>query len=200
MIFSHPGLTLELRKPELNDVNIIALWVDSIEYGLLVESAPADLRVKGLDRANAMLQANADDSGTSKYLLATSRSNGEPVGLALICNIDWKNRHAQYSYIIGNPRFRGSLAAGDMNVTVYNYLFNHWNLHKVYGYVFDGNNASTRMNLFGGSLDGSLSKHEPSINGYKDVQLFSILKNEFEDFVKNNANGFMRKHIAQGLF
>jgi RimJ/RimL family protein N-acetyltransferase len=165
----------------------------------MVESVPSNLRTSGTERAYAMLQANADDASTSKYFLAIDKPSGEPLGLAMISKIDWKNRHAQYSYIIGNTRFRGSLSAGDMNVTVYGYLFSEWNMNKVYGYVFDGNNASTRINTFGGSLDGKLIRHEPVSEDYKDVQIFSVLRHEFSDFVKNNAKGVMRKHIASGL-
>jgi RimJ/RimL family protein N-acetyltransferase len=200
MIFLHQGLTLVLRKPELGDVNVLAHWIDSTEFSTLVENIPEKSRVTGIERANSMLQSNADDRSNSKYLLAVDKLTSEPVGLAIICRIDWKNRHAQYSYIIGNPRFRGSLAAGDMNVTVYNYLFAEWNLHKVYGYVFDGNTISARLNLFGGSFDGKLRRHEPINGDYKDVQLFSILQHEFRDFVKANATGVLRKHVAKGLF
>jgi RimJ/RimL family protein N-acetyltransferase len=199
MIFMHPGLTLFLRKPELTDIDTIARWTESPEFALMVESAPSDVVRNGVERANAILQTNADDFGTSKYLLAANKSTGEPVGMAMICKIDWKNRHAEYSYIIGNPKFRGSLAAGDMNITVYSYMFNEWNLNKVYGYVFEGNNSSARLNLFGGTLDGKLRQHEPTSYRYKDVQLFSILQHEFREFVKNNTRGVLRKHISEGL-
>jgi RimJ/RimL family protein N-acetyltransferase len=199
MIFNHAGLTLVLRKPELSELGILTDWIDSADYCRMLDGARANAHTSSVDRARAMLQDNADDHSTSKYLLAADRHNGEPIGLARICHLDWKNRHAEYSYIIGNTNYRGTLAAGDMNVTVYHYLFKELALQKVYGYVFEGNAASTRMNLFGGQIDGHLRLHEPTEEGFFDVTLFSITFEEFDKFIRSNAKGVLRKHIAQGL-
>jgi RimJ/RimL family protein N-acetyltransferase len=82
---------------------------------------------------------------------------------------------------------------------MYNYFFNHLNLHKVYGFVFAPNASSLRINLFGGSLDGTLRRHRRQDHGTVDVHVFSILAEEFSTFVRQHARTLMRKHLDRGL-
>lgn len=199
MIFHFPGLVLDLRKPEISDIDILADWLASPDFIRHVDGPDLEDALAYRARVEEMLQENADESCSNKYLMAVHKSQGTPIGLAMICKIDWKNRHAEYAYVIGNQRYRGSLAAGDMNVTVYNYLFRELNLNKVYGYVFEDNIASLRINEFGGRLDGTLRKHLRRDGVRRDVRVFSITRQEFADFVQRNSKTVLRKHIARGL-
>jgi RimJ/RimL family protein N-acetyltransferase len=146
-----------------------------------------------------MLQDNADDFSNNKYFLAEDRFTGHPVALAMLCKIDWKNRHAEYAYIIGERDYRAKLTAGDLNLILYNHFFNGLNLNKVYGFVFASNAVSHRMNSFGGACDGTLRMHRFQGSLPSDVCVFSITRAEFAGFVNRHADTLLKKHVTRGL-
>lgn len=199
MIFMLQGLVVTVRKPEIDDIDTLAAWLASDEWtrhlGGNGDEAPAWHR----QRAQAMLQDNADDTSPNKYFFVADRFSGAAVGLAMLCKIDWKNRHAEYACIIGSAQHRNGMAAGDMNMVMYNYFFNQLNLNKVYGYVFDSNTPSLRMNSFGGSRDGTLRGHRRYRGAAIDVHVFCLSRRDFAAFVDQHAATLLRKHLARGL-
>lgn len=199
MIFMLTGLTVALRKPELAEAPLLAAWLNSDDYVENIGGQTGQPQAAALAQVEQMLQDNADDFSPNKYLLAVHRRTEAPIALVMICKIDWKNRHAEMAYIIGDENARGGLAAGDINVVVYNHLFRDLNLHKVYGYVFDHNAASLRFGRFGGQHEGTLRRHRTRLGRASDVHVFSITRMEFDQFVAGHARTLLRRHIEQGL-
>lgn len=200
MIFHLLGLMINIRKPEIADVACIAQWLSSNSFAENFGGIHG-MELKYYERqAEKMLQDNADDFSINKYFLIEDRFTGNPVALAMLCKIDWKNRHAEYAYIIGDSNYRVKLIAGDLNIILYDYFFNSLNLNKVYGFVVAANIASQRMNGFGGSHDGTLRMHKFMGSGIAtDVCVYSITKAEFTSFVGKHVNTLLRKHITRGL-
>lgn len=200
MIFQILGLLTHVRKPEIADLPILQKWLSSQAYthnfchSRLVENThPAS-------QAEKLLQDNADDFSGNKYFLIEDRFSGNAVALAMLCKIDWKNRHAEYAYIIGEDNYRAKLIAGDMNMVLFNHFFNELNLNKVYGFVVDGNDASVRMNTFGGRWDGILKVHRFRTSDQPtDVHVFSITRAEFASFVTQHKDTLLKKHLLRGL-
>lgn len=199
MIFMLTGLTVALRKPELDEAPLLAAWLGSDDYAENIGGQTDPSPAAALAQAQQMLQDNADDFAPNKFLIAVHRRTGAAIALVMICKIDWKNRHAEMAYIIGDERARGGLAAGDINVVVYNHLFRNLNLHKVYGYVFDHNAASIRFGSFGGRHEGTLRRHRIRLGRASHVHVFSITRPEFDRFVADHARTLLRRHIEHGL-
>ena len=193
------GLTLNLRKLEISDINIVTQWIASPDFIEQVAGTSPESNESASSMAERLTHQNADDQNQNRTLIAVDREDGSPVGLALICKIDWKNRHAEYSYIVGSQRHRGTLAAADMNIAIYGYLFEELGLNKVYGFVYADNDSSLRMNQFGGHFEGRLRQHRLFMEGWGDVVVFSITREEFSNFVRQNSKGLLRKHIARKL-
>lgn len=200
MIFQILGLLTHIRKPEIADLPTLQKWLSSQAYTHnFCHTSPAQ-STHSATQAENMLQANADDFSNNKYFLIEDRFSGNAVALAMLCKIDWKNRHAEYAYIIGEDNYRAKLIAGDMNMVLFNHFFNALNLNKVYGYVIDGNDASVRINSFGGRLDGTLKTHRFRTSDQpKDVHVFSITRAEFACFVTKHKETLLRKHLLRGL-
>ncbi len=200
MIFALRGLIVKVRKPEIGDIERIAKWLSSDLY---LENFGRIRKLESLEyikQAEKILQDNANDFCPNKYYVVEDRFKKRPVGLAMLCKIDWQNRHAEYAYIIGERECRGKMFAGDLNITLFNYFFHGLNLNKVYGFVLSGNKASQRMNNFGGSHDGLLRMHQFQNSGVAaDVHVFSTTKREFEIFVSEQADTLLRRHISRGL-
>jgi RimJ/RimL family protein N-acetyltransferase len=199
VIFLLQGLVIHIRKPEIRDLDTIAQWLASDAYVANIGGARGMGAEQYRRKAEAMLQDNADDYSPNKYYLVEDRFNGTPVGLAMLCKIDWKNRHAEFAYIVGESNYRVRLTAGDINVVLYNYFFNELNLNKVYGYVFATNTTSLRMNAFGGRQDGTLRRHKLLDGKPIDVHVLSISRPEFAGFVDRHAHTLLKKHIERGL-
>jgi RimJ/RimL family protein N-acetyltransferase len=193
------GLTLDLRKLEISDLPVVTEWIASPDFIEQVAGTAVESNESSRAMAERLIHDNANDQSQNCTLIAVDRQDGTLVGLALVCKIDWKNRHAEYAYIIGSQRHRGTLAAGDMNVIIYGYLFEELGLNKVYGFVYADNDSSFRINQFGGQIDGRLRRHQPKSQGWRDVIVFSITENSFKNFVNQNAKGVLRKHIARKL-
>lgn len=199
MIFTLPGLVINVRKPEIGDIACISVWLASPAYLDNIGGGRGMPRSHYETKACRMLQENANDQSGNKYYIAEDRFSGKPIALATLCKIDWKNRHAEYTFIVGDDGYRTKLAAGDLNVVMYNYFFNSLNLNKIYGYVFAPNAVALRMNLFGGSLDGTLRRHRWMGSGAVDVHVLSVMAIEFADFVRLHANTLLKKHLERGL-
>lgn len=199
MILSIPGLVVNIRKPEISDLDCLVRWLSSDAYGQNIGGPAQTGRWSCEQEAQQMLQHNANDLSPNKYYLAEDRFSGEPVALAMLCKIDWKNGHGEYSYIVGSEAHRAKLAAGDINVLMYNHFFNELRLNKVYGYVFASNAASLRMNAFGGCHEGTLRRHRLHERQRHDVHVFSITAREFAAFVERYADTLLKKHVERGL-
>lgn len=200
MIFLASGLLIDLYKPNLDDLDGMAAWLELPEFATHVGGRVYGDRSRYRAYAQRLLQSNADDaSGATKVLMAKARADGAPVGMALLSHIDWRNRHAQCSYIIGDVRHRTTLMAGDFNVTLYHCLLRQLGFNKIYGYVYANNPASLRLCGFGGHLEGTLRQHRAVEGGREDVLVYSMTQHDFTEFVRRNAAGVLRKHVARGL-
>lgn len=200
MIFHTPGLLIDLYKPNPADLDCMSAWLELPEFVSHVGGRVFDSPSQYRSYAEHLLQSNADDaSGGTKVLLARTRAEGTPVGMALLSQIDWRNRHAQCSYIIGDPGHRTTLVAGDFNVTLYHCLLRQLGFNKIYGYVYASNPASMRFCEFGGRLEGTLRGHRAVQRGREDVHVYSMTQQDFTEFVRRNATGVLRKHISRGL-
>lgn len=200
MMFNLPGLLVSIRKPELEDIFTIARWLsDDVYVQNFFDGGPPDEHAK-IRQAERMLQDNADEACANKYFLVEERFGSRPVALAMLCKIDWKNRHAEYAYLIGEERCRTKLIAADINIILLDHFFHDLNLNKVYGFVAVSNAASLRLNHFGGKHDGTLRMHRfRSASMPADVEVFSITKHDFLEFVGRHAQTLLKKHLVRHL-
>jgi len=67
-----------------------------------------------------------------------------PIGEAAFQGIDWKNRSALYSILIGDPEFRGRGLGTEATMLMVSYGFDDLNLHRIEALVLAGNGAAIR--------------------------------------------------------
>ncbi|MCC5909796.1 MAG: GNAT family N-acetyltransferase [Clostridiaceae bacterium] len=65
-----------------------------------------------------------------------------PVGLAVIVNIDWKNRVGTYGIKIGNKSFRAKGIGTDATMTINRYAFDELQLNRIESDFIDYNEVS----------------------------------------------------------
>jgi len=90
MKWQRDGLILDLRKPELDDLDILTHWIGSPDFVKQVAGTPSESNDGARAMAERIVQNNADDQCLNRAFLAVDRQDETPIGLVLICNIDWK--------------------------------------------------------------------------------------------------------------
>ena len=103
-----------------------------------------------------------------------------PIGLAVLTDIDWKNRTAQFHVKIStNPDLRGKGFGTKATRALASYAFNQMNLRLLYSDVLEYNAASRRMFEKSGFLEEGLLRNRIYKNGeYHNVVIYSIQKGE----------------------
>lgn len=199
MIFQLRGLLISVRKPELSDIEVMSRWLSSDAYRINLGGMDGGGELNYQALAFKAIEANANDQSSQIWYLVEDRFSREPVALAILSRIDWKNRHAEYSHIVGEEKYRSKLVAADMSVVMNNYFFYQLNLNKIYSYIFAGNQAAIRLTQFGSKADGILRQHRLQGSKATDVHLHCITRAEFSEFIREHASGLLRKHLKYGL-
>jgi RimJ/RimL family protein N-acetyltransferase len=200
MIFQREGLVAAIRKPEISDIPRLAAWFGTDAYLENFGGIPGANEQQRNLMAENVIRENANDYSPSKYFLIEDRYSRKPAGLAMLSKIDWRNRHAEFSFILGEADSRGKLLGADFTVVLFDYFFNDLGLNKVYGFVRTDNLASTRLSAFGGRCDGTLRRHSyRSTIAPTDIQVFSVTRREYAGFVARHASTLLCKHLKRGL-
>ena len=107
-----------------------------------------------------------------------------PIGSIGFFNINWLNRNAEISAIIGEPDYWGKGIVGEAAKLLIKYGFTELNLHKIKAAVFNPNNRSLRAAEKLGFKKEAIIKDELYVNGeYVDAHYFSLFK---RDWLKEN--------------
>lgn len=107
--------------------------------------------------------------------------NNTHVGFADISEIDYFNRNAHYSILIGDNSFRGKGIASAAVKQVLSYAFNELNLVRIYTEIAADNEPSLNFHLkLGFKKEGIQRKHLYQNGVYLDKIAVGMLKEEFK--------------------
>lgn len=114
------------------------------------------------------------------------------IGISTIVNIDYKNRSAHHSILIGKKNMRGHGYGRDTVMTTMKYAFEELQLHRLEGDILEHNIPS--YNLFikkcGWVEEGVKRDFTFRNNRYYDQIIVSILKEEYEEL--SNKLGYWK--------
>lgn len=140
-------LTLDgvrLREIERSDLPMLRRWRNQYdvrratrEYRLLTD-LNQEQWFQGLHKSPPdaiMFVIEVEDPVTSQWC---------SVGACGLCYIDWKNRHAELSYYVGDEGSRGHGVGGKVLSTLFQYGFGELGLHHIWGEVYEYNEAALR--------------------------------------------------------
>ena len=117
--------------------------------------------------------------------------DNDVIGLTAILNIDWKNRKAELSMLIGNKKYWGKGYGRESVRTMLNHIFNNMGMNKVYGRIIDYNQAALKMDLAAGYSQEGYIKEDILIQGeYHDRYLIGITKAEFNQQKKKRGESY----------
>ena len=171
------GENIELWAPTVENVELYAKWVNS-PTGRIYSRVPLPQRISELKKflepkPEFLVQTNI-------YLEIYHKKDQKPIGIVGLLDIDWLNRKAKISIIIGESEYWGQGIAGESLELLFTYAFEDLNLHKLYAGVYTPNHRSIRaFEKLGLSHEATL-KEEVYVDGnYSDANIYCIYEKEW---------------------
>lgn len=122
--------------------------------------------------------------------------SGAPCGYAALTNITAKNRRAEWSWYIGEPRARGRGAGRAAQALGLDLAFGDHALQKVWSEVLAENEIALKAQTGAGfRREGYLRRHVYKDGRYHDVVLLGVLQDEWAA----RRDGARRDLFASGL-
>ncbi|MDD1780581.1 GNAT family N-acetyltransferase [Enterovibrio sp. ZSDZ35] len=200
MFDSVRGIYCALRRPNLEDLDTIAGWLEDPYLNSTVFDG-SNFTNGAQDQAMTWLEQNAAVYGGDNLLgLVCSVKSGKPIGMVWFNNIDWKSRTADLRYLVGEAEYRTSVFGPEIALLSLQMAFHVMNLHKVYGYVLSGNEDSIRLAEFGGIKEGVLKNYVPVEDGWNDYHLYAMFSDDFQALLQEHKDGVLRRHFRAGIF
>ena len=168
------GQLVRLRPYEREDVKTEHHWRRSPEYlGGLAQTSLA-----ALEKEFEQLLA---DPKRVKFVVETA--DGRPIGLVENLNLSWRQRQAQLSINIWEPKNRGQGYGTEATLLFLYYLFGPMNLHRVWIEGPAGNQAGiASFKRCGFRVEGTLREvYSPHEMACVDYVLMAVLRREFVD-------------------
>lgn len=125
-------------------------------------------------------QKSKQDKSRVQFIIQDNKTK-KLMGSIYLMHIDKKNAHCDWGYYIGEESFRMGGHAIEAEYLILKYAFDKLSLNKVYCQTFSHNKKVIAIhNKFGFLTDGVLRQHYKTNDGFADVVIMSILKDEFE--------------------
>ena len=114
--------------------------------------------------------------------------NGYTIGMIMLQNIDYINKNAEIGIktYVPDYTYRMKHDTEDAIYAMLYYAYNYLNLECIYGYVINDNRDAIKFNKRLGLHEDGTIRNKLYVNGeYKDMTVFSMLRNEFYSYIGN---------------
>lgn len=176
------GPRVLLRPVSPDDAPTVQLLRNDVDTHLLVEGGPYSPQSLAAVRNRLEKQASEDDTGKvdQLWLMAESREDGEPVGSCGMWGIDQFHGFAHIGIAL-LPSRRGQGFGTEMVSLVCDLGFRVFALRRMELETY-GSNAAMRAiaERNGFTLEGMLRQREYTGDGYGDLAVYGILRDEWQ--------------------
>jgi RimJ/RimL family protein N-acetyltransferase len=171
------GEKIELWAPIVENVELYAKWVNS-PMGRIYSRVPTPQRISELKKS---LEPKSEFLVQKEiYLEIYHKKDEKPIGIVALMDIDWLNRKAKISVVIGESEYWGKGIAGEALKLLFNYAFEDLNLHKLYAGIYTPNVRSIRVFEKLGLAPEATLKEEVYVDGkYYDSKIYCVYKKEW---------------------
>ncbi|MEK6557358.1 MAG: GNAT family protein [Candidatus Margulisiibacteriota bacterium] len=193
------GRKIQVRKPEETDLEKIASWLHDPSFIKHLYGSPLHSLAEFTQKARHLLSQNAKDTSPDFTLIMESKT-GQPIGLMMFRNINWKDRNTEINLAIGEQSFRNSYYGVEAFVLTLLVGFHELNLHKIYGYIYHTNSSSEHIVKQVGNYEGTLRDHYYRDGEFVDVNVYSCFSSQLKDSLLRLKDGVLKKSFDQGYF
>ena len=110
-----------------------------------------------------------------------SKDSNLPIGITGLIDIDFRHLRGQFYITIGEEDYRGKRIPDESIPLVLNYGFNELGLNRIYLYTLNNNERARKVYERNGFIyEGKLRKHYFCVGEYQDLQVMSVLKDDFK--------------------
>jgi len=172
-------MRIYLRAFELNDYPLIHRWRSNQD---ITRYLSGNNYFVSSEREKKWVEDKIFNDRESMYLAICLKLNDAMIGYTSINNIDYRNRKVEWGgTLIGEIEYHGQGYATEAAIIMLNYVFEELGMNKCYAYCLEEHEATRRLFCrLHFTQDGILRENIFKNNVYRNMLLFSILRNEYE--------------------
>jgi RimJ/RimL family protein N-acetyltransferase len=167
------GERIRLRAIERGDIPTFVRWFNDPEVRQYLEVLMPMSQAQGEHWLEAYL-----DKGDS-HIFGIETLDGSLIGSVGLSDMDWQNRRAVLSIVIGERKYWDNGYGTEAITTLLRFAFEEMNLHRVSLHVFDYNQRAMRCyEKCGFKQEGRLRQARFHSGKYHDELVMGILRDE----------------------
>ena len=175
------GSRIYLRLTEPDDAQQRAEWMNDPGFREYLNSP---YPVSTLSTKN-WIKKSVEDQTRIDFAICLINSD-KMIGYTGFRNIDLENNKAESYTGIGNRDYWANGYAKESKTVALDYIFNRYNLNKVYAYIRSDHRESVKLNLsLGYIVEGTLRQDIFSNGRYFDMIVMSLLRDEYQNMNKS---------------
>lgn len=122
---------------------------------------------------------------TKRNFSIVYKQNNELIGMTGLIDISIRHLRAQFYITIGEVNYHGKRLPDEIIPLVLEYGFIELGLNRIYLYTLNNNEKARQVYIRNGFiLEGTLRKHYFCVGDYQDLQVMSVLKNDWLNIKK----------------
>lgn len=169
------GQKVKLRAVEPGDYKLVAQWMNQAGV-MLYWGRPGN--TESLQEVARREEAEASRGNSRKYIIETK--DGHPIGQIDYYDLDWQNRNAWTSILVGDPDYWGGGYGTDAMRTLLSYLFDQLGLHRVVLTVHSSNERAQRSYAKNGFVSEGVLRDWAYFDGdWHDGIIMAVLAADF---------------------
>ena len=168
-----------LRALEPDDYKSIFKW----RHDPIYQSGVASMkRYVSMDTERKWIDEviSKHEKGDEIRLGIVQKEANELIGLIYLTNINYINKNAMISFMIGENDLRGRGFVNEAQIEILKYAFYELGLERIYAHILESNTSSIKsVEKFGYAQEGILRNAVYKEGKFQNVVIYSILKQEF---------------------
>lgn len=142
------------------------------------------------EHSKRLLEENLLNNNNQIYLIIELVEENKPIGYLSLKNIDHINKKVEWGGIVIDPEYSGKGYATIAADLIIKFVFEQWNMNRVYGYWLERNKPSLRMaEKLGFVKEGLLRDYVFKDNSYQNAYICSLVKRDYHNKLRtNNGN------------
>lgn len=170
------GILIDLKPIETTDLPLIQSWRNNPNLNKYF----FDRQFLTMTNQNNWYTNMITDP--TRFYCMVAIKGGLKIGIGNLSKIDSINRNAELGVYIGNFDYHLAGFGAEAYLRLIEYGFDHLNLHKIYGNIFDFNKGVIALcKRFGFQIEGELKEHAFFDGQYHNVICVGLFKDDFYD-------------------
>jgi RimJ/RimL family protein N-acetyltransferase len=172
-------MRIYLRAFELEDFKLINKWRNDSE---ITKYLGGNVFLVSSEREKKSVENKIFDDIKNVYFAICDKESNILIGYSSINNIDLRNLKAEWGgTFIGDKDYLGGGFGKEASKLMLRFLFDQYPINKCYGYCLEEHPHTSRLLInLGFKQDGILRKDIFKNGEFKDILLFSILREEID--------------------